>query len=129
MAMLALLAIPALVLYLARCFRVYLRNSEQYSRIPAVGSDNLLYSFWTAVRCIYESPVVFEEGYRRYKGRVFRVPQLTGWLVLPIKHILRTSRPHIHWDPLSARAHIMWGSYVTPSIRILQPSCLLWSTR
>lgn len=98
MAMLALLAIPALVLYLARCFRVYLRNSEQYvrpqcfcthdmkpflqSRIPAVGSDNLLYSFWTAVRCIYESPVVFEEGYRRYKGRVFRVPQLTGWLVL-----------------------------------------------
>lgn len=81
MAMLALLAIPALVLYLARCFRVYLRNSEQYvrpqcfwthdmnafwqRRIPAVGSDNLLYSFWTAVRCIYESPVVFEEGYRR----------------------------------------------------------------
>ncbi|KAK7680771.1 hypothetical protein QCA50_016079 [Cerrena zonata] len=53
-----------------------------YSGIPSVGHGGMITSYLTAFQYLKEANVVLLEGYRKYKGRIFKVAQVDSWLLI-----------------------------------------------
>ncbi|GJE87319.1 cytochrome P450 [Phanerochaete sordida] len=53
-----------------------------HAHIPAVGSDNVLSSYFTAMKYWMRANDIIHEGYRKHKGSIFKIPQFTGWLFI-----------------------------------------------
>lgn len=60
------------------------------SSIPSVGGDGVFSSFFGAVKAVKHSREMIQEGYKKYQGRIFRIPELHGW------HVVVTSQKHIN---------------------------------
>ncbi|KAJ3478574.1 hypothetical protein NLI96_g9659 [Meripilus lineatus] len=50
--------------------------------IPAIGPSAPLLSYYGALKFIYQGREMMQEGYNRYKGSVFKLPQLFRWHVI-----------------------------------------------
>ncbi|KAJ7574535.1 cytochrome P450 [Mycena floridula] len=57
--------------------------SRQLAAIPSVPeSSGIISSWFAAFRALKDGHKMVEEGYRKYYGRVFRIPTLTGWKIV-----------------------------------------------
>ncbi|GJE87317.1 cytochrome P450 [Phanerochaete sordida] len=74
-----LLLCLAFVFALYRSVVAYQRR-RLHSHVPTVGPNNLVLSYLTALRFFLGADTVIKEGYDQYKGRIFKIPQFTGWL-------------------------------------------------
>ncbi|TRM61618.1 cytochrome P450 [Schizophyllum amplum] len=78
----ALLTSGALVFLSLKWLSSKLRAHRAMSGIPAVGHASLLGSCVSAFEFLLDSPGFIQKGYDTYKGRAFRVPELTHWTVV-----------------------------------------------
>ncbi|TRM61621.1 cytochrome P450 [Schizophyllum amplum] len=52
------------------------------THIPAIGNTGVFTSWISAFQCLLHTDSFLQEGYDKYKGRCFRVPELTRWIVI-----------------------------------------------
>ncbi|KAI0337447.1 cytochrome P450 [Trametopsis cervina] len=64
------------------CLKRATAKKLSLDHIPTVGSPNGLLSYLTAFRYLVKANVVIQEGYSKYKGRIFKVPQMSDWLLI-----------------------------------------------
>ncbi|KAI0795927.1 cytochrome P450 [Abortiporus biennis] len=63
---------------------------DKLRHIPTIGPSGRIFSYFGAIRYIFHSRQIVREGYRKYKGGVFKIPEFGyGW------HIMVTSPQHI----------------------------------
>ncbi|KAL1689866.1 cytochrome P450 [Schizophyllum commune] len=72
------LAILLILLFLRRACNDHLGIEN----IPAVGQNDILGPYVGAVRFLFDSPGIIRRGCDIYKGRSFRIPELTHWTVV-----------------------------------------------
>ncbi|KAJ7897656.1 cytochrome P450 [Mycena olivaceomarginata] len=74
---------PKLALSVATvCFLLWARreySERKISSIPAVGASGIWAYYTGGWRYLFRAPEMVEEGCRKYRGRVFRVPRLFRW--------------------------------------------------
>uniref|UniRef100_D8Q876 Cytochrome P450 n=1 Tax=Schizophyllum commune (strain H4-8 / FGSC 9210) TaxID=578458 RepID=D8Q876_SCHCM len=69
----------ALAFALSRSFR---NTQQDLSSIPAIGPSHWLTSWFSALKAILYMQDYIQEGYEKYKGRAFRIPEMTRWVVV-----------------------------------------------
>ncbi|OBZ75703.1 Ent-kaurene oxidase [Grifola frondosa] len=79
----ALACLPSIALDVADIALSYeYPMQRKYDHIPSVGSGGLIFSYFTALRYLIKANVVIQEGYEKYKGRIFKVPEMSQWLLI-----------------------------------------------
>ncbi|KAI6040003.1 cytochrome P450 [Pisolithus marmoratus] len=82
--------------------RVLLRACNKLDHIPAVGQSSLLASYWFTKGLEVDLPRFVQEGYDKYKSGVFRVPNLTHWIVClhrnDLDHVARVPENHLSFN-------------------------------
>ncbi|KAH7930529.1 cytochrome P450 [Leucogyrophana mollusca] len=78
------LLVYGLAVVLAALF-VYLlerRGASTLNAIPTIGPSGRISSCFSAIKFIFHAQSMVQEGYKKYKGGVFKVPMLDRWLVV-----------------------------------------------
>ncbi|KAL1670258.1 cytochrome P450 [Schizophyllum commune] len=57
-------------------------TKQDLSSIPAIGPSHWLTSWLSALKAILYMQDYVQEGYEKYKGRAFRIPEMTRWVVV-----------------------------------------------
>ncbi|KAJ7580060.1 cytochrome P450 [Mycena floridula] len=70
-----------LVWTVSKILKAYKTNRE-LAHIPCVGHSGFLSSWISAVNFIKNGQDLYQEGYEKYPGRVFRVPLLDKWMLV-----------------------------------------------
>ncbi|EKM50984.1 uncharacterized protein PHACADRAFT_187601 [Phanerochaete carnosa HHB-10118-sp] len=61
---------------------IYYLRQDKLQHIPSPGPTGPISSWFAAYRYVRHGFEVVDEGYRKYKGRVFRIADLTHWIVV-----------------------------------------------
>nr|BAL05092.1 cytochrome P450 [Phanerodontia chrysosporium] len=64
-------------------FIAYYLRQDKLQHIPSPGPTGPISSWYAAYKYIWgDAPQIIEEGYRKYKGRIFRIADLNRWTVV-----------------------------------------------
>ncbi|KAH9916523.1 cytochrome P450 [Fomitopsis serialis] len=93
----ACIAVNLMMLYYI--FAFFMKKNS----IPAVGYPSWLGPWAGAIRFFYDSKRIINEGYRKYKGRTFRVPLWNEWTYIVTDQKCIDEMYHLPDDVLSLR--------------------------
>ncbi|KAF8330123.1 cytochrome P450 [Amanita rubescens] len=104
---LSLIALLAFIYYAPAIYKKIINNIKLRS-FPTVGSSDPFTSYIGAFRFERYAGEMVEEGYRRYRGAVFKVPMLFDWAIMisgpdKIEDIRRAPDDAIHLGPSFSR--------------------------
>lgn len=75
------LVIGATALYaVTRVFQAW-KERFKLRHVPSVGPSAPLLSYYGALQFFKRAPDVLHNGYQKYRGHVFKIPLMTGWVV------------------------------------------------
>ncbi|THH27901.1 hypothetical protein EUX98_g6286 [Antrodiella citrinella] len=106
LAMLLIFGPPvAFLLWLSN--RILFPDKHSYPGIPAVGPTSPLLYYIGAIRLLFNGNEMVQEGYTRYKGGPFKVPELFNWHVVVsgpkmIEELRKAGDDELNFDEASA---------------------------
>jgi len=63
-------------------WRWLVSRKHQLRHIPAIGPTTPILYYWGALQWLFRGSELTIEGYKKYKGRAFRIPEFTRWVVV-----------------------------------------------
>ncbi|KAG5715861.1 Ent-kaurene oxidase, partial [Termitomyces sp. T112] len=77
-----IIAIVLSSLYVASNLYKVWTNRRILSKIPTIGESGLLSSYIGAYKSLYNARDMIQEGYNKYRGAAFKIPDVSKWIVV-----------------------------------------------